>query len=100
MGAAKENLIQGYRNWLRVFILIDYVGGELCSDVLFKKENWPTDGVQLYKRLEPKQSRICRFKNQRQILCPSRGITNCNDFDLTLFVRIIEIGSLKIEIWK
>ena len=62
MAAAKANLIQEYRNWIRVFILLDCDGGERCLHVFFKKENWPSDGVQLHKRLKPEQSRICSFK--------------------------------------
>ena len=91
MAAAKANLIQEYRNWIWVFILLDYDGGERCLHVFFKKENWPSDGVQLHKRLKPEQSRICSFKNQCQVFCPSRGIANHNDFNLTLFMRIIEV---------
>ena len=60
----------------------------MCSS---KKENWSTDGVQLYERLESQQSRIYRFKNQCQVLCPSSVITNYNDFGQTLFTRIIEV---------
>ena len=86
--AGKDNLTQECRNWVRVFILIDNGGGELCLDVLFEKENWSTDGVHLYKKLEPEQSRIYQFKNKRQIICPSSEIANHNDFDLTLLTRI------------
>ena len=76
--------------WVFIFILIDYSDRQASRDAPFKKENWLTDGVQLYKILESEQSRICRFKNQRQFLCPSSGISNYIDFDLTLFTRIIE----------
>ena len=91
MAAAKDNLIQEYRNWVWLFILIDYDCGELCLDVFFKKENWPTDGVQLHKSLKSEQPRLCWFKNQCQIFCQSSGITNYNDFYLTLLTRIIEV---------
>ena len=59
MAAVIENGIQEYRNWVRVFVLIDYNGGKLCLDVLFIKGNWPIDGVNLHRRLEPEHSRIC-----------------------------------------
>ena len=91
MAAMKDNLIQEYRNWVRLLILIDYGGGELCLDVLLKKENLASDGVELYKRLEPEQPRLCWFKNQRQVLCPSSEITSHSDFYLTLFTGIIEV---------
>ena len=90
MAAAKNSLSQEHRNWVQIFILIDYSGRQVSRDVPFKKENSLTGGVQFYKRLEPEQSRICSFKNQCEILCPSSGISNCNDFDLTSFTRIIE----------
>ena len=48
MAAAKDKISQ-YKNWVRIFLLIDYGGREVCRDVLFNKEKWPTDGVELYK---------------------------------------------------
>ena len=65
MAVAKNSLSQKYINWVWAFILIDYGDRQLCGDVLCKKEKWQTDLVQLYKRLETEQSRICRFENQR-----------------------------------
>ena len=91
MASAKDNFSQEYRNWVRLFILIDHGGRQLCHDVLFKKENWPTDGVQLYQKLQPLQSKICQFKNQRQVISPPSGFVDHNDFDLTLFTKIIEV---------
>ena len=90
MAAVIENVIQEYRNWVQVFVLIDYNGGKLCLDVLFKKGNWPIDGVNLHKRLEPEHSRICCLENQCQVLCPSSGIAD-HDFNLTFFTRIIDV---------
>ena len=91
MAGAQDNLIQEYRNWVRLFILIDHGGRQICRDVLFKNEKLPTDGVQLYKKLQPLRSKICQFKSQRQIISSPSGFTNYNDFDLTLFTRIIEV---------
>ena len=91
MASAKSNLSQEYRNRVRVFVLIDYLDRQLCRDALFNKENCPSDIVEFYKKLETEQSRICRFKSQRQILCPSSEITDYNDFQLTLFTGIIEV---------
>ena len=90
IASGKDNLSQEYRNRVFVFILIDYGGRQLCRYVFFKKENWSTDRVQLYKRIEPEQSSTCWFKNQHQILCPSSGIADHNDFDMTLYTSIIE----------
>ena len=47
--------------------------------------------MEFYKRLEPEQPRLCWFKNQRQVLCPSSEITNHSDFYLTLLTGIIEV---------
>ena len=88
--AATKVHIKPCENWLRVFVLIGYGGRELCCDVLFNKEKWPTDGVELYKKLKPHESNICRFPNQFEILCPSSGSTDYNKFDLTLFTSIIQ----------
>ena len=91
MAGAQDNLIHEYRNWVRLFILIDHGGRQICRDVLFKNEKLLTDGVQLYKKLQPLRSKICQFKSQRQIIFSPSGFTNHNDFDLTLFTRIIEV---------
>ena len=90
MAAAKDKLSQ-YKNWVRIFLLIDYGGREVCCDVLFKKEKWPTDGAELFKRLKPLEKKICKFSDQKEILCPASGKTDHNKFDLTLFTRIIEV---------
>ena len=91
MAAVKDNSSYKHRNWVRVFIQIDYGSRQLCHDVLYKKEKWSTDGVQFFRRLEPEQSRICQFNIEHQILCPSSGFTDHCDVDLTLFSRVIEV---------
>ena len=87
MAAAMDNISQEYENWLRLTILVDFSGRNLCYNVLFVKEQLPTDGTLLYKEL---QTLRCQYKKQRKILCPSSGITNCDKFDVTLYTRIIE----------
>ena len=91
MAVSKDNLIQESRYYVRVFILIGYGGGNRYLDLLLKKGNRSSDGVQLYKRLKPEQSRICWFNNQHQVLSQPSGIANYKDFDLTFFMRIIEV---------
>ena len=91
MAVSKDNLIQESRDYVRVFILIGYGGGNRYLDLLLKKGNRSSDGVQLYKRLKPEQSRICWFNNQHQVLSQPSGIANYKDFDLTFFTRIIEV---------
>ena len=89
MTTASNNIPKKYEKWLRVAILIDYGGTCLCHDVLHKKENLPTGGQKLYKELEPLKRKICRFKDQEDVLCPKNGITDENEFDLTLYANII-----------
>ena len=90
MAAAKNNLCQEYEKWFRLTTLIDFAGRHLCYDVLFKQEKLPTDGALLYTELESLKSKICRFRDQREIVFPSSGITDHKKFDLTLFTSIIE----------
>lgn len=77
------------KNWLRLVLLIDYGGKALCCDALFNKENWPTNGVELYKKLKAYEKKICQFQSQRKILLPPSGLTDYNKFDLTLFTSVI-----------
>ena len=88
MATAKDNVNKEYRNWVRLFMLIDYSARKPCSDVLFKKGKRPTDGVQFYRRLECEQLRICQFTDEHQIFS---GFRNHHEFDLALFMRIIEM---------
>ena len=90
MAVANNNLFQDYEKWLRLATLIDFAGRHLCHTVLHAKEHLPTDGAELYKELEGFKSKICRYKDQQEILCPSNGITDENKFDVTLYTNIIE----------
>ena len=89
--ATAKDISQEYENWLRLTTLIDFAGRSLCRDVLFNKENLPENEVELLKVLEPLKSRICRFKEQKEILCPSTGKTDQSKFDVTLFTSIIDV---------
>ena len=90
MAVANNNLFQDYEKWLRLATLIDFAGRHLCHTVLHAKEHLPTDGAELYKELEGFKSKICRYKDQQEILCPSNGITDESKFDVTLYTNIIE----------
>ena len=90
MSTAKD-ICQEYENWFRLMTLVDFAGRRLCRDVLFKLENLPEDEAQLFKRLEPLKSRICRYPNQHEILCPLTGKTDHSKFDVTLFTSIIAV---------
>ena len=90
MAAANNNLFKEHEKWLRVVTLIDFAGRHLCYTVLHTKEQLPTDGAKLYKELEGLKSKICRYEDQKETLCPSNGITDENKFDLTLYTSIID----------
>ena len=90
MAVTNNNLFKEYEKWLRVATLIDFAGRHLCHAVLHTKEHLPTDGAKLYKELEGFKSKICRYKDQQEILFPSNGITDENKFDLTLYTSIID----------
>ena len=90
MTAAKD-ISEEYENWLRLMTLVDFAGRSLCRDVLFKIEKLPEDEVQLFKVLEPLKSKICRYPDQSEILCPPTGKTDHRKFDVTLFTSIITV---------
>ena len=90
MGAPNSNLLKEYEKWFRVATLIDYAGRNLCYQIIHVNENLPTDGAKLYQELISLKSKICRYQNQHQVLCPSSGITDERKFDLTLYTSIIE----------
>ena len=75
MAVAMDNLSEEYKNWLRLTILVDFSGRNLCHNVLFVKEQ---------------ETVSCQYKDQRKILCPTSGITNCDKFDVTLYTRVIK----------
>ena len=87
MAVAMDNLSQEYENWLRLIILVDFSGRNLCHNVLFVQEQLPTDGKLLYNELE---SVSCHYNDQCEILRPTSGITNCDKFDVTLYTRVIK----------
>lgn len=91
MAAASDNLFKDYEKWLRVATLIDFGGRHLCHNVLHKKECLPTDGAKLYIEFKDLKSKICKFKDQEEILCPSNGVTDESKFDLTLYTSIIQV---------
>lgn len=82
-----NNLRLEYEKWLRVAILTDFGGKELCHDVLFNKEQLPTDGKLLWKELDGLKF---QYNDQREIACPSGGSTDYTKFDVTLYTSIIQ----------
>lgn len=75
----------------RLLNLVSFAGGSLCKDLLFKTENWPTDGRLLYKYMEPLRSKFVA-KAQRDVLFPPSGVTDINQCDLTLLTTIIQLS--------
>ena len=73
MDSASDNISKEYENWLRLMTLIHFGGKHLCRDVLFSRENLPTDGALLFKKLEHLKPRM-QFENQKRVLCPSSDI--------------------------
>ena len=89
--ATAKDMSQEYKNWLCLITLVDFAGRSLCRDVLFNKEKVSKDEVELFKLLKPLESKICPFKYQRLILCPSTGKTDYSKFDVILFTNIITV---------
>ena len=89
MATANDNISKEYENWLRLMTLIHFGGKHLCCDVLFTREKLPTDGTLLFKELEHLKPKM-HFEDQKEVLCPSTGSTDYNEFDLTLFTSVIE----------
>ena len=84
------DLYEHNEKWLRLVTLIDYAGLKLCKDVLHKKEGLPDDGAQLFQKLKPYENKM-QYKSQKEILCPSNGITDESKFDITLYTKLIEV---------
>ena len=87
MAVAMDNISHEYENWLRLTILVDFSGRNLCHNVLFVKEQLPTDGKLLCEELKTVN---CQYMDQRKILCPSNGIKNCDKFNVILYTRVIK----------
>lgn len=85
-----DNLRKEFPNWLRLAVLVDYAGRELCYEVLFTKENLPKDGALLYKELEYLKSDPRLFKDQYKTLFPTNRKTDYTAFDVTLLTKIIK----------
>ena len=82
-------IYQNHGNWLHFVVLIDCAGSKLCKKVLHTKEGLPEDGSQLHYKLLPFKDEI-EFNDQKEILCPPRGITDESKFDIALYTKLIE----------
>ena len=90
MTSARDKLTQEYENWLRLVVLVDYAGRQICRHVVFHREKLPSDGKKLCVKLKPLVSKRHYHQDQRELLCPSSGKADHNKFDLTLWTGIIQ----------
>ena len=82
-----DNISKEYDRWLRVMILIDYGGRQVCQNILFNQEELPMDGVGLQNELLHLRN---LNKNQREKVFPSNGEPpDYKTFDVTLLTDII-----------
>ena len=77
-----------YENWLRLVVLINYVGKRLCSEILHVKEHLPCNGAQLYCELEPYKNSM-DYQMHEEILFPSNKVIDEKKFDLRVYAMII-----------
>ena len=85
-----KDIYQNSERWLRLVTLIDHAGMHLCEEVLHTQEGLPYDGKQLYCRLKIYKDKM-RFKDQKEILYPSNGITDETKFDIALYTSLIQV---------
>ena len=79
-----------YENWLRLVVLIDSAGKRLCYEILHKKEELPSDGAQLYSKLESYKTKM-DYQIHEEILCPPSKIIDENKFDLLIYTVVIHL---------
>lgn len=82
-------LHEAYARYNRLTNLMDFASKKLCSNV-FIKENFPSNGQLLYNRLK---ECLCQenFNSKDLIsLFPSSGKTDVLEWDLNLFMKVIE----------
>lgn len=77
-----------YENWLRVVGLIDIAGKRLCYEILHVKEQLPSDGGQLYCKLECHKNNL-HYQCYEEILCPPNKVIDEKKFDLLIYTTII-----------
>ena len=79
-----------YENWLRLIACIDFAGKSLCHEILHKKEKLPSDGAQLYTKLEIYKSEM-HYQIYEEILCPPSKIIDENKFNLLIYTAVIHL---------
>ena len=79
---------EDYENWLRLVVLIDSGGRNLCYEILHTKENLPEDGAKLYCILQKYKERLY-YQIYEEIFCPSNKIIDESKFDLLVYMTVI-----------
>ena len=83
-----DTLREDIENWLRVVFLLDTAGKRFCYEILHDRENLPTDGGELYKKLESYQKKMF-YQINEEVLCPSNKIINEDKFDILVYSTVI-----------
>ena len=82
-------LRKDYENWLRLAVLINTAGKNVCHKILYEGKKI-TDGKKLYSILQKYRSRIS-FQMYEEILYPSNEVTDESKFDLLTYTMIIRL---------
>ena len=90
MASPVDRIWKCYEKWLRLMTLIDHAGKKVCHDILFIKERLPEDGKLLYDFLKYREYDINPNRDQRFVLYPHNNCTDKSEFDITLYIRIIQ----------
>ena len=90
MASPIHSLWKCYEKWLRLMTLIDHAGKKICHDLLFITEQLPEDGKLLYNILKNYEFYINPNMDQRSILYPHNRCTDKSEFDISLYIRIIQ----------
>ena len=90
MASPVLSLWEYYEKWLRLVTLIDHAGKKICHDLLFITEQLPEDGKLLYNILKKYEFYIKPNRDQRSILYPHNRCTDKSEFDISLYIRIIQ----------
>ena len=86
----KNDIRNNSENWLRLAALIDYAAKNLCCEILHTKEEMPSDGSELYCKLQKYKSKM-HFQIHKEILCPANEYIDKSQFDLITYITVIRL---------
>ena len=93
--AKPEDILKdsGRLRWYRFNILLYYCGIRILKHIFHsnRKIQAPCDGQMLYNFLKPYESKFLEIMNEKELnkLFPQSGITNEENFDISLYGKII-----------